>query len=130
MPPHSTHRCAQLPRHARTARPIGAGGLIGSAIVANAPPDGYTFGITSIATVVILRCVYIYNDFVLPFLYAARPSENTVSMMLFTFASINSTVSQAVIMAAVVLVIAPTLVAFFFLQRFIYAGITNGSVKG
>ena len=84
----------------------------------------------AIATVVILRCVYIYNDFVLPFLYAARPSENTVSMMLFTFASINSTVSQAVIMAAVVLVIAPTLVAFFFLQRFIYAGITNGSVKG
>jgi tripartite-type tricarboxylate transporter receptor subunit TctC len=31
----------------------GAGGLIGSALVANAPPDGYTFGITSIATIVI-----------------------------------------------------------------------------
>lgn len=31
----------------------GAGGLIGSAAVANAPPDGYTIGVTSIATLVI-----------------------------------------------------------------------------
>lgn len=84
----------------------------------------------AIATVVILRCVYIYNDFVLPFLYASKPSENTVSMMLLTFSGVTSTVSQAVIMAAVVLVIVPTLVFFFFLQRFIYAGITSGSVKG
>jgi len=84
----------------------------------------------AITTVVILRSVYIYNDFVLPFLYASRPSENTVSMMLYNFASITSTVSQAVIMAAVILVILPTLVGFFFLQRYIYAGITQGSVKG
>jgi ABC-type glycerol-3-phosphate transport system permease component len=53
-----------------------------------------------------------------------------VSMMLFNFASITSTVSQTIVMAAVVLVILPTLVAFFLLQRFIYGGITNGSVKG
>ena len=84
----------------------------------------------AIATVVILRTVSIYNDFVLPFLYASRPSENTVSMMLFNFAGIQSTVSQAVVMAAVVLVILPTLIGFFFLQKYIYAGITNGSVKG
>ena len=84
----------------------------------------------AITTVVILRCVYIYNDFVLPFLYASRPSENTVSMMLYNFAGITSTTSQAVIMAAVILVILPTLVGFFFLQRYIYSGITQGSVKG
>lgn len=84
----------------------------------------------AIATVVILRTVAIYNDFVLPFLYASRPSENTVSMMLFNFAGIQSTVSQAVVMAAVVLVILPTLIGFFLLQKYIYAGITNGSVKG
>jgi len=84
----------------------------------------------AIATVVILRTVGIYNDFVLPFLYASRPEENTVSMMLFNFAGIQSTVSQAVVMAAVVLVILPTLIGFFVLQKYIYAGITNGSVKG
>ena len=84
----------------------------------------------AIATVVILRTVGIYNDFVLPFLYASRPEENTVSMMLFNFAGVQSTVSQAVVMAAVVLVILPTLIGFFILQKYIYAGITNGSVKG
>ena len=45
-------------------------------------------------------------------------------------AGIQSTVSQAVVMAAVVLVILPTLIGFFLLQKYIYAGITNGSVKG
>jgi ABC-type glycerol-3-phosphate transport system permease component len=84
----------------------------------------------AIATVVILRCVYIYNDFVLPFLYASKTSENTVSMMLFSFSGITSTISQAVVMAAVILVVLPTLIGFFFLQRYIYAGITQGSVKG
>jgi multiple sugar transport system permease protein len=84
----------------------------------------------AIATVVILRTVGIYNDFVLPFLYASKPSENTVSMMLFNFAGIQSTVSQAVVMAAVVVVILPTLIGFFLLQKYIYAGITQGSVKG
>ena len=84
----------------------------------------------AIATVVILRCVYIYNDFVLPYLYASKPSESTVSMMLYNFSGVTATISQAVIMAAVILVIAPTLVGFFFLQRYIYAGITQGSVKG
>jgi len=84
----------------------------------------------AIATVVILRCVYIYNDFVLPYLYASKPSESTVSMMLYNFSGVTATISQAVIMAAVILVIAPTIVGFFFLQRYIYAGITQGSVKG
>lgn len=84
----------------------------------------------AIATVLILRCVYIYNDFVLPFLYASKPSESTISMMLLNFSGITSTISQAVVLAAVVLVITPTLIFFFFLQRFIYAGITQGSVKG
>lgn len=84
----------------------------------------------AIATVIILRSVGIYNDFVAPFLYAANPADQTVSMMLYSFAGYNSGKTEAVLLAAVVLVILPTLVAFFFLQRFIYAGITQGAVKG
>lgn len=86
--------------------------------------------VPAIATVVILRSVNIYNDFVSPFLYASNPNDQTVSMMLYQFAGYNSGTTEAVILAAVVLVILPTLIAFFFLQRFIYAGITQGAVKG
>ena len=84
----------------------------------------------AIVTVVILRTVGIYNDFVLPFLYVPHPAEATVSMMLWNMAGFNSGTTEAVLLAAVVLVILPTVVGFFFLQRYIYAGITQGSVKG
>lgn len=84
----------------------------------------------AISTVIILRSVGIYNDFVAPFLYASSPGDETVSMMLYNFAGISSTTTANVLMAAVVLVILPTLIGFFFLQRFIYAGITQGAVKG
>jgi len=84
----------------------------------------------AIATVVILRTVGIYNDLVLPFIYVPQPQEATVSMMLWNMAGYQSGTTQAVLLAAIVLVILPTVVGFFFLQRFIYAGITNGSVKG
>jgi ABC-type glycerol-3-phosphate transport system permease component len=84
----------------------------------------------AIATVVILRTVGIYNDFVTPYLYVPQQQEATVSMMLYNMAGFNSGTSQAVLLAAIVLVILPTVVGFFILQRYIYAGITNGSVKG
>jgi ABC-type glycerol-3-phosphate transport system permease component len=84
----------------------------------------------AITTVVILRTVGIYNDFVAPFLYASRVGEGTVSMMLFQFIGFNSGTTEAVILAAVVLIILPTLIGFFFVQRYIYAGITQGAVKG
>ncbi len=84
----------------------------------------------AIATVVILRTVGIYNDFVLPFIYVPQPQEATVSMMLWNMAGYQSGTTQAVLLAAIVLVILPTVVGFFLLQRYIYAGITNGAVKG
>lgn len=84
----------------------------------------------AIATVVILRTVGIYNDFVLPYIYVPQPQEATVSMMLWNMAGYRSGTTQAVLLAAIVLVILPTVIGFFFLQRFIYAGITSGSVKG
>lgn len=84
----------------------------------------------AIATVIILRTVGIYNDFVLPYLYLPQAQEATVSMMLFNMAGFNSGTTQAVLLAAIVLVILPTVIGFFILQRYIYAGITNGSVKG
>ncbi|MEO7223735.1 MAG: carbohydrate ABC transporter permease, partial [Devosia sp.] len=86
--------------------------------------------VPAIATVVILRTVGIYNDFVTPYLYVPQPQEATVSMMLFNMAGFNSGTSAAVLLAMIVLVILPTVIGFFILQRYIYAGITNGSVKG
>lgn len=80
----------------------------------------------AIATVVIVKGIAIYNEFYLPFLY--WPSEGVISTSLFRFKGPFGA-HWEIIAAGTVLVIIPTLIAFVFLQRFIYRGLTTGAVK-
>ncbi|MFT4281642.1 carbohydrate ABC transporter permease [Microbacterium sp.] len=80
----------------------------------------------AIATVVIIKGIAIYNEFYLPFLY--WPSEGTISTSLFRFKGPFGA-HWEIIAAGTILVIIPTLIAFVFLQRFIYRGMTSGAVK-
>ncbi|KQW05635.1 sugar ABC transporter permease [Leifsonia sp. Root4] len=80
----------------------------------------------AIATVVIIKGIAIYNEFYLPFLYL--PSEGMISTSLFDFKGPFGA-QWEVIAAGTILVIAPTLVAFLFLQRWIYKGLVAGAVK-
>ncbi|MDR6905799.1 multiple sugar transport system permease protein [Agromyces sp. 3263] len=80
----------------------------------------------AIATVVIIKGIAIYNEFYLPFLYL--PSEGMISTSLFNFKGPFGA-QWEVIAAGTILVILPTLVAFLFLQRWIYKGLTAGAVK-
>jgi multiple sugar transport system permease protein len=82
----------------------------------------------AIATVVIIKGITVYNDFYIPFLY--MPSENlaTISTSLYRFKGPYGAHWED-ISAGAILVIAPTLVIFLFLQRFIYNGFTRGATK-
>ncbi|TXK18655.1 carbohydrate ABC transporter permease [Homoserinibacter sp. GY 40078] len=80
----------------------------------------------AIATVVIVKGIAIYNEFYLPFLY--WPSQGTISTSLFRFKGPFGA-HWEIIAAGTVLVIIPTLIAFVFLQRFIYRGLVQGAVK-
>lgn len=82
----------------------------------------------AIATVVIVKGVVVYNDFYIPFLYMPSPELGTVSTSLFYFKGPYGA-HWEVICAGAVLVIAPTLVLFLFLQRFFYNGFTRGATK-
>lgn len=84
----------------------------------------------AISTVVILRTIHIYNDFVLPYLYTPRVEQSTVSMLLYKANGMMSATTEAVLMAGIMIVITPTLVAFFLLQRQIVSGMMRGAVKG
>ena len=84
----------------------------------------------AISTIVILRTIHIYNDFILPYLYTPRVEQSTVSMLLFKASDMMSSNTEAVLMAGIVIVIAPTLVAFIVLQRQIVSGMMRGAVKG
>jgi multiple sugar transport system permease protein len=80
----------------------------------------------AIATVVIIKGIAIYNEFYLPFLYLQ--SEPLISTALFRFKGPFGA-QWELIAAATIVVIVPTVIAFLFLQRWIYKGLVAGAVK-
>ncbi|MFD0526852.1 carbohydrate ABC transporter permease [Kitasatospora arboriphila] len=82
----------------------------------------------TIATVVIIKGITVYNDFYIPFLYMPDSELGTVSTSLFRFKGPFGAHWET-ISAGTVLVILPTLVVFLALQRFIYSGFAAGSTK-
>lgn len=80
------------------------------------------------ATICMIKTIAIYNDFYIPFLYMPGEKLNTVSTTLFNF--IGPEFSQwHTISAAIIISIIPMLIFFICLQKYIYTGITSGSIK-
>ncbi|MGX1563318.1 carbohydrate ABC transporter permease [Streptomyces sp. NPDC055506] len=82
----------------------------------------------AIATVVIVKGINVYNDFYIPFLYMPSEDLGVISTSLFRFKGPFGAHWET-ISAGAILVIAPTLLVFLFLQRFIYNGFTRGATK-
>jgi raffinose/stachyose/melibiose transport system permease protein len=82
----------------------------------------------AIATVVIIKGIAVYNEFYIPFLYMPSRDLGVISTSLFRFTGPFGSQWQ-VISAGTILVIVPTVIAFIFLQRFIYNGLTSGATK-
>ncbi len=83
----------------------------------------------AIATIVILRTIFIYNDFYFPLLYLPEQSQVTVSTALYKFTSVFGT-EWTTISAGIIVILIPSITVFLLLQKQIYAGVTNGAVKG
>ncbi len=82
----------------------------------------------AIATVVIIKGIAIYNEFYIPFLYMPSQKLGVLSTALFRFKGPFGA-QWEVIAAGVIIVIVPTFVAFLFLQKYIYNGLTAGATK-
>ena len=80
----------------------------------------------AIATVLIIKIISIYNDFYTPQLYIS--SKPVVSTALYNFIGPYGA-KWEIIFAGIVICIIPTLVIFLSLQKYIYNGLVNGSVK-
>lgn len=83
----------------------------------------------AVITVVILKTLNIYNDFLVPYLYMNRPSLRTVSTALYRF-TYDVNTQYNLVAAGVIMVMLPTLVLYVFLQRYIIAGALGGAIKG
>ncbi|WP_256756988.1 carbohydrate ABC transporter permease [Cohnella sp. WQ 127256] len=80
------------------------------------------------ATLIILKTISIYNDFYTPYLYMPSQKLKVVSTAIYSFVGPNAA-QLNVISAGILIIFIPTVVIFLLLQRYIFAGVTNGAVK-
>jgi len=84
----------------------------------------------TIATVALVIIVNEWNNFLWPLVIIDSPDKMTLPVGLNLLKSIESqTGSYGILMAGAVIVIAPVLIVFAALQRYIVAGLTQGAVK-
>lgn len=85
----------------------------------------------SIATVALVTIVTEWNDYIWPLIVTDKPEMMTLPVGLTLLTNTDSG-SQAwgVLMAGTLIVIVPVLIVFAALQRYIVAGLTQGSVTG
>lgn len=79
-------------------------------------------------TVCILKMIAIYNDFYISYLYMPNEKLHTVSTTLYRFMGPNQTQWQ-MISAAMIISMIPMIILFLALQKYIYQGITAGSIR-
>lgn len=82
----------------------------------------------AIVTIIIVKGVNVYNDFYIPFLYMPKTDLQVISTSLFKFKGPFGS-EWEIICAGIIIAIIPTIIAFVALQKYIYNGLTNGSVK-
>lgn len=80
------------------------------------------------ATLVILNVLAFWNDYLLPSLVLGRKQLFTLPLSTYAFYGTYSA-NYGVIMAALVLTVAPILILYLFLQKQIISGVISGAVK-
>ena len=80
-------------------------------------------------TVAILNTIWIWNDYLLPSLVINRPETQTIPLKMFFFFG-EYTKQWNLALAGLTLAIVPVIIFYFFAQKQIIRGITQGSVKG
>jgi raffinose/stachyose/melibiose transport system permease protein len=80
------------------------------------------------ATVGILTCLWVWNDFLLPLVIISDPEGATLPLVQYVFQSQFST-NYPVAFASYLMAMAPLLVVYVFAQRWVISGVTRGAIK-
>ncbi|MFE3572512.1 ABC transporter permease subunit, partial [Bacillus subtilis] len=85
---------------------------------------------SSIAALALFVFINTWNELIWPMLVAPDTSMHVLTVGLTQFASAESGTQYGPIMAAAVLTVAPTLIAYWFMRNRILAVVLDGSMKG
>lgn len=83
----------------------------------------------AVATVIVLHAIGIWNEIIAPTIYLTNKEFYPITRGLIVFTGVYGS-DWPLLAAAVLLLTFPMLGLFLFLQRYIIAGLTAGSVKG
>ena len=82
-----------------------------------------------LSTITILNTLGLWNDYLLPNLVLGKKALYTLPLAIRTFYGTFSN-DLGKIMAALVMIVAPIIVVYIFLQKYIIGGVVAGAVKG
>lgn len=84
----------------------------------------------TIISVGILETMWIWNDYLLPYLVLKIRDYKTVPIVIQYFQGGYGRVEWGAIMASMVITITPIVILYLFLQKYIIKGVLSGAVKG
>ena len=85
--------------------------------------------VPALVTVGILDAVATWNEFLMALILLSSPDNRTLTLGLLGFQGQFAT-NYTGLAAGILLVVAPVLIAYAFLQRYVVSGLTAGSIKG
>ncbi|KPU26924.1 ABC transporter permease [Caloranaerobacter sp. TR13] len=80
------------------------------------------------ATIIVLTCLWVWNDFMLPLILLSKPEMATLPLVQYVFRSQFNT-NYNLAFASYLLASAPLLIVYLLAQRFIISGVTKGAIK-
>lgn len=84
----------------------------------------------SLVSVTILQTMWVWNDYLLPFVTLDLQRYQTVPIAIQVFKGSYGTVDWGAMMSCLMMTIVPILIFYMVCQKYIIAGITAGAVKG
>jgi len=83
----------------------------------------------AIATVSMFTAIASWNDFINPLLFLTDKNKRTLTAGLYAFFGQYFN-DWTVLSAGIIIVAAPLILAYIFIQKYIISGIMSGAVKG
>ena len=78
----------------------------------------------------ILEAMWIWNDFLLPYLVLDTTKYKTISIIIQFMKGSYGRVDMGAIMAALILAVVPAIIFYLSCQKYIIKGVASGAVKG
>ena len=84
----------------------------------------------TLISVGILETMWVWNDYLLPYLVLDRKKYSTIPILIQYFKGSYGKVEMGPMMACIMLTVLPIIIIYVFCQKYIIKGVADGAVKG